>query len=351
MFKGRSRKMLVIGIALLALLHLLPSRAMAAEPSFSLAVSPEKASEGKQVSVKVTGSNLTEVYGYELKLSFDEQQLRYVKAISTLGGFSVQPKDTAEGKLIFAHTKIGNAPGVSGEAELVTITFSALGGSLGETVVTLDQVKLISSNLKSSDVTAKVSARVQVTPVQETTPITFTDLNGHWGKNAIERAATLAFVNGYADGTFRPNDNVTRAEFTAMITRAFTLKFVNGVTPEFADAAKLPGWARTSIAEAAAAGIVTGYSDKTFRPNQLITRTEMTAILARVLELDAKVNADLTFEDKDHIAKWASSSIAAAVQAGIVKGSGGNLFLPNKMASRAEAVSVIISGLDHLALR
>ncbi|MBB3108640.1 hypothetical protein FHS18_000668 [Paenibacillus phyllosphaerae] len=347
--RGRSSKIVLIGIALLMLFSMVPLTAMAAEPTFTLSVSPETSSEGQQVNVKVIGSDLADVYGYELKLTFDAQQLSYVKTVSALSGFSVPPKDTTGGKLVFAHTKIGNTAGVNGTVELATITFTALSKVAGEALVTLDNVRLVKSDLKASDVAAKATANIKITAVEEVKPITFTDLDGHWAKNAIERAATLGIVNGYTDGTFRPTNNVTRAEFTAMIARAFSLESASGVTPEFADAAQLPNWAKTAIAEAAAAGIVTGYADKTFRPNQLITRTEMTAILVRVLDLQLDANAQLTFADTDKIAAWARPSVAAAVKAGIVKGSGGNNFTPMSNASRAEAVSVIISGLDYLA--
>ncbi|PZD97223.1 hypothetical protein DNH61_03765 [Paenibacillus sambharensis] len=341
----------MIGITVLMLLAMAPVTAAAALPSFSLTVSDQTVSEGQQVSVKVTGSNLSDVYGYELKLSFDDTLLSYTKTISALSGFSVPPKDAEGGKLIFAHTKIGSTAGLSGTVDLATITFTVLGRTAGEAIVTLDSVKLVDSSLNATDTAAKVSASIDIAAASEMKPAAFTDLDGHWAQQAIERAAALGIMKGYPDGTFRPKGEVTRAEFAAMITRAFTLKSAAGVTSEFTDAAKLPGWAKEHIAEAAAAGIVTGYADGSFRPNALITRTEMTAVLARVLELQPDGNAKLSFGDKDSIPAWARPAVASAVKAGIVKGSSGNRFSPASSASRAEAGAVIIAGLDYLAAR
>ncbi|MBD3921787.1 S-layer homology domain-containing protein [Paenibacillus sp. PR3] len=326
-----------------------PLSALAAQTSFTLEASSQTSAEGQEVSVKVIGTNLTDVYGYELQLSFDNKLLSYVKTVSAISGFSIPPKDTTDGKLMFAHTNIGTTAGLSGTVELATITFIASGKSTGDASITLDNVKLVTSDLKTETAAPKVSASIAITPIKEVKPINFSDLNGHWAKAAIERAAALGITSGYPDGTFRPSNKVTRAEFTTMITRAFTLKSATGITPEFADAAKLPQWAKTAIAEAAAAGIVTGYADGTFRPNQLITRTEMTAILVRVLDLQLNAQAKPTFADTNQIAVWAQPSIVAAVNAGIIKGTGGNNFSPKSNASRAESVTIIMAALDYQA--
>lgn len=336
-------------LLLLLTLTMSPLSAMAAQASFKLEVNSQASPEGQEVSVKVIGANLTDVYGYELQLTFDNELLSYVKTVSPVSGFSVPPKDTTGGKLLFAHTNIGKTDGLSGSVELATITFIASDKLSGYASVTLDYVKLVTSDLMTEEATPKVSASIPIAPIKEVTPITFSDLNGHWAKAAIERAAALGITSGYPDGTFRPGNKVTRAEFTTMITRAFTLKSATGVTPEFADAAKLPGWAKTAIAEAAAAGIVTGYADGTFRPNQLITRTEMTAILVRVLELQLNAQAKPTFADTNQIAAWAQPSVAAAVNAGIINGTGGNKFSPNSNASRAESITIIMAALEYQA--
>ncbi|WP_245946715.1 S-layer homology domain-containing protein [Paenibacillus cellulosilyticus] len=339
----------LIGIVLLLLLTITmnPLTAMAAQPSFSLKVSSQTSPEGQQVSVTVIGTNLTDVYGYELQLTFDNKLLSYVKTVSAISGFSIPPKDTTGGKLLFAHTKIGDTDGLSGTVELATITFIASSDSSGNANITLNNVKLVTSDRKTEEAAPEVNVSIPVAPIDEVKPITFSDLDGHWAKDAIERAAALGIVSGYPDGTFRPKNNVTRAEFTTMITRTFALQSATGVTPDFADAAKLPNWAKTAIAEAAAAGVVTGYADGTFRPNQLITRTEMTAILVRVLGLQLNAQEKPTFADTDQIAAWAQPSIAAAVNAGIVKGSGGNKFSPASNASRAESVTIIMTALDY----
>ncbi|MBD3921785.1 S-layer homology domain-containing protein [Paenibacillus sp. PR3] len=296
----------------------------------------------KDVKLSIIGHGLMDMYAYDLELSYDENILAFSKAETSIAGFSVQPILSAN-TIRIAHTKIGETSGEKGNVELSAITFKRIGA--GATAIKLSNIKLVDSKLDMVTLEPKVTAAVKDDP----NVLIFSDIKGHWAKEAIERAAALGITSGYPDGTFRPGNKVTRAEFTTMITHAFTLQSATGITPEFADAAMLPQWAKTSIAEAAGAGIVTGYADGTFRPNQLITRTEMTAILVRVLDLQMNAQGKPTFADTDQIPAWAQPSIVAAVNAGIIKGTGGNNFSPKSNASRAESVTIIMAALDYQA--
>lgn len=109
----------------------------------------------------------------------------------------------------------------------------------------------------------------------------------HWAVNEIAFDSYMAIIDGYPDGTFKPNKAITRAEFTSMVT-----KFVNTVAIEtnahernsFTD---ITGhWASQSIEKAADAGIISGYPDGTFRPNRSITRSEAVSIINRLTNRD-----------------------------------------------------------------
>ncbi|XID91506.1 discoidin domain-containing protein [Paenibacillaceae bacterium WGS1546] len=173
----------------------------------------------------------------------------------------------------------------------------------------------------------------------------FTDIAGHWAKSAILSAAGMKLVSGYPDGTFKPNAAITRAEFTVMLANALKLEGTGSATA-FTDEAKIGGWAKQAIANAVEAGIVSGYADGSIRPNALITRAEMTAMIARALKLSAEADATTGFADDKDIPKWAKGAIEAVRVLGIVNGRGDNKFVPNGTASRAEAVTLLVRILE-----
>ncbi|GEM_PF-1552870 len=168
------------------------------------------------------------------------------------------------------------------------------------------------------------------------------DIEGHWAKSAIEKALAEGFVTGYNDGTFRPNGSVTRGEFTAMIARALKLEGKAGELA-FKDAAQIPAWAQGYVAQTVGAGIIGGYADQTFRPDSLITRSEMAAMIVRASGLPLAAATALSFEDKGQMPQWAQAQIATAVQAGLMSGKTPTKFVPNAKATRAEAVAVILA--------
>ena len=113
---------------------------------------------------------------------------------------------------------------------------------------------------------------------------TFSDVaKSHWAANYIGYMQQFGIITGYADGSFRPDASVTRAEFAAIASRFETL--TEG-TKSFSD---VPGshWAAKYINFAATRGWVNGYADGTFRPNNSITRAEVAAVTCRLLERNA----------------------------------------------------------------
>lgn len=171
-----------------------------------------------------------------------------------------------------------------------------------------------------------------------------TDIGSHWAASAIQQAVQAGFVNGYEDNTFRPNKEVNRAEFVTMLARALKLQESSAET--FKDSAAIPAWARTYAAQAATAGIVSGYEDGTFRPEQQLTRAELTVMIVRALGITVDPQAELTFADTSDVPNWAAPYIAAAVENSLVSGIGQNRFAPNQIATRAEAVVLIVNLLE-----
>ncbi|OXM85682.1 S-layer homology domain-containing protein [Paenibacillus rigui] len=115
----------------------------------------------------------------------------------------------------------------------------------------------------------------------------FSDMNGHWASMYVDRLVGLNVVHGFEDRTFRPDQPVTRAQLVKLISDALVLP-AGGQPDAFADRDTLPAWAKDAIAQAVQAGVIQGYQEKGaawFKPSQELTRAELTVILSRALEL------------------------------------------------------------------
>jgi hypothetical protein len=167
-----------------------------------------------------------------------------------------------------------------------------------------------------------------------------TDISGHWAENNIRELVALGAIGGYPDKTFKPDNNITRAEFVSILVKSFKLEPKNGKT--FADT--IGHWAQDSIATAASYGIVNGYDESTFGPNDTITREQMAAMIVNAAKLTPAA-AELFFVDSNSISGWAQQAMATAVQNGIISGYPDNTVRPQGNATRAEAVTVIVNAL------
>ncbi|CDZ75424.1 Hypothetical protein ING2D1G_1286 [Peptoniphilus sp. ING2-D1G] len=166
------------------------------------------------------------------------------------------------------------------------------------------------------------------------------DVSGHWAEAAIRELISKNLINGYLDGTFKPDHNITRAEFIKILDGAFSLD--SDKESSFED---IKGhWAKEYIDDAAGLGIINGYSEAVFAPDNNITREEMAKIMSGVLKLEEK--GELSFTDKEKIADWATEFVQKAVKAEIIKGYEDNTFRPGNNATRAEAATMILRSME-----
>lgn len=174
----------------------------------------------------------------------------------------------------------------------------------------------------------------------------FYDTAGHWAEASIQQAVKDGIVKGYPDGSFKPNQTVTRAEFAVMLMNALKPQD-EGVALTFTDATEIGDWAHQAITQAVQAGIIKGFADGNFRPDANITRSEMAVMIARALHLTSAEG--LTgFADDSSIPAWAKNAIAAMKKQGMMQGKGSNKFFPAAPATRAEAVTVLINMLAQI---
>ncbi|CCQ98680.1 putative 5'-nucleotidase [[Clostridium] ultunense Esp] len=166
------------------------------------------------------------------------------------------------------------------------------------------------------------------------------DTKGHWAEDAVTALEGRKIIEGYPDGTFKPDKAVTRAEFVTLLNRATGIAPSIGEIP-FTDL-KAGDWFLGQIAAATAKGYIAGYPDKTFRPNQLITRQEAATMLSKLLELQGSTKNDrVSFTDTTRIGTWAKEGIAAAINAGLFQGYPDKSFRPEQKITRAETAATL----------
>lgn len=176
------------------------------------------------------------------------------------------------------------------------------------------------------------------------------DITGHWGQSWIEKAMQAGVVTGFADHTYRPDQAVTRQELIVILARALKPQAGAGQAPSFTDETKIGKWAADAVKSAVQAGWITGYSDGSFRPQEGITRVELAAVLARTTQGDVVGSGQLSkFRDTEQIPVWAQSYVAQAAARGLMEGTGAGLFKPAGSVTRAEAAAVAVRLIEQSA--
>ncbi len=144
---------------------------------------------------------------------------------------------------------------------------------------------------------------------------------------------------------FKPDNNMTRAEFASMIMsyEKTDLSEYENVTLDFTDLRDIPQWAAGAVKAAYSMGIINGRvgDDGTaFAPNDNITRAEVMTILGRLIGNDITVS-ELTFADNDAIPQWAADGVGKLYTLGVINGYEDNTILPNNNIRRAEAATMM----------
>ena len=178
--------------------------------------------------------------------------------------------------------------------------------------------------------------------------VTFSDIKEHWAKDYIEIVAGKGIVNGMGNGLFMPDKNVTRAEFVKMVVNMLDLQESESKT--YFEDVKFGDWYYTYISAAVKAGIIS--TDVNFRPNDYISREEITKIVTEAVSKKIEKPANLisvdTFVDNSEISEWAVDYVEMASTLGIVQGDNEKRFRPKGAATRAEACTVIFRTFNYL---
>ncbi|WP_167859721.1 S-layer homology domain-containing protein [Paenibacillus cymbidii] len=181
----------------------------------------------------------------------------------------------------------------------------------------------------------------------------FADLDGHWAQDDIVMLASKLIVKGISDDEFGPDNKITRAQFTSLLVRSLGMA-ENRDAANFLDVAQ-GAWYAGAVGAAVKAGIVSGYDDGRFGPDDNITREQMAVMVASALRAAGKEAAvgdrqdELleVFLDAPFISSWAQAAVAMSVEAGIINGMTDITFEPAVNATRAQAVVVLRKLLQY----
>ncbi len=172
----------------------------------------------------------------------------------------------------------------------------------------------------------------------------FTDLtSSHWAYDSVTILRKRNIINGYQDGSFRPENTVTRAEFIKMLVLALSIEAEDSQA-EFIDISE-NDWYYEFVTAGAQKGIITGYPDGSFKPDVIVSREEMAVMLHRAYELSSKklevVNNVCSFADGEDISDWAVQAVKELSGAGVLSGNENEMFEPARGATRAETAKSI----------
>ena len=163
-----------------------------------------------------------------------------------------------------------------------------------------------------------------------------TDIDDHWAKKYIKELIEQGIISCYPDNTFRPDNNITRAEFVTIVVKAFDFK--SNELHIFEDT--INHWAMDYISAGIENKIILGYGNDMFGPDDLITREQMTIIICKAMRLSIEFS-EISFKDNSQVSDWAVNYVASAVREKIINGYPDNTFKPKNYLSRAEAATVI----------
>ncbi|MEK4351436.1 S-layer homology domain-containing protein [Paenibacillus sp. FSL R5-0475] len=179
-------------------------------------------------------------------------------------------------------------------------------------------------------------------------PLEFSDVANHWAKDAVNDMGSRLVIEGTGNGQFTPDQAITRAEFAAIVVRGLGLGLSQTATP-FSDV-KTTDWYNSAINTAYAYQLINGFEDGMFRPDDQITREQAMLIIAKAMKITA-LKANLPnqsaegflnpYTDAGKTSDWAISAIADCLQAGVIMGRSSNVLAPKDDMTRDEVAAIV----------
>ncbi|OWA37829.1 hypothetical protein B9G55_07270 [Saccharibacillus sp. O16] len=181
---------------------------------------------------------------------------------------------------------------------------------------------------------------------------TFGDIKGHWAQKPIEELASRLIVEGTDAEHFAPSRSISRAEFAALVVRSLGLTSSSSAALPFEDV-KGGTWYAQAVATASEAGLMSGYPDGSFRPNDPITRQEIAMTLTQAARfvgqpLTSSASQAGGFTGLDQAPSWSREALTSLIASGIMQGQSNGQIAPRAQATRAETVTLLEKLLKRL---
>ena len=208
-----------------------------------------------------------------------------------------------------------------------------------------EMAALIHQALAARGAIAPIASPHIVEPIDPSTLPLFEDLEGHWARHAVEAFAIEGWISGYKNGTFRPNEPMTRAQFAVLV--AVALKPIPRRTGKLFSDVPRTHWAEPAIQQAYSGEFLSGVGGDRFQPDAPLKRLQVLVALASGLQwADESVNLLGSLSDRAAIPTWAQPKIAAALQRRVIV----NYPNPQRLegdrpATRAEVVAMLYQAL------
>ncbi len=203
------------------------------------------------------------------------------------------------------------------------------GGSFGGSISKKDKDDVLAPKIEPTDVVIEEKT--------EETEIKLTDISGHWAEKEITALCEKGYITGFEDNTFRPGNKITRAELVTILGRILPDADSESEI-EFSDV-KENDWYYASVKKAVNLGITQG-ADGKFMPNDYITREQLAVMVYRAVKTDEKTET-ISFEDADTVSEYAKDAVAYLYDSGIITGYEDNTFRPQNPVTRAEAAKIL----------
>ncbi|MBD2073591.1 S-layer homology domain-containing protein [Phormidium sp. FACHB-592] len=299
------------------------------------------------------------------RLGADELIAVFV-ALTSIGGiffWSISQKDGGMNVPFFQEPTASSPPVATPSAPATTDATPPINGSVDQPVTVapslIDPSASRTTPAPQSTPFVAVVPQAPATPspapsAAPTTPVAqpkqFTDVPANfWAGAPIAALSAKGILDGFPDGTFRPNKPITRAEFAEIVRRAFNksasreaLKF-NDLKPDY--------WAVPAINQATQTQFMSGFPNGSFQPNRQIPRLQVLLALATGLNLQPKQPAAQVlnqYQDAAEIPAYAADKTAAAIEAGLVLDEDNTKRLsPDKLATRAEVATLVHKALGQ----
>jgi hypothetical protein len=181
--------------------------------------------------------------------------------------------------------------------------------------------------------------------------VKFTDIKGHWAEEVLLSMYNKGIVHGVSQTKLGPNLPVTRGQFVTFMDNAYGWSKAAPASGKLPFKDSVPGYAQAAVLAAANKGIVTGMPDGTFQADKPITRTEMAAMVHKAMvkgygDLSVPVRQRAKLKDAGSVPSYASDSVNALYVRGYMNGDDKGYFNPKKVATRAEALSILYNVLQ-----